>query len=175
MRRSKRQANADFSSGARHAGLWQFADVDLWRRTCGAVLNEVRRVLIVFSKLAVNGAFREPPTIAAAMKSSTRAAAPKATRRTISTFNLQARGYNCAEGSPVPLTLDQLRVTSSSMRTAMIFISRSGALFRTSALAFPSVLVKGNPDAVGLSLCAARGNVRDRRKPASCSSITRVQ
>ena len=61
MRRSKRQANADFSSGARHAGLWQLADVDLWRRTCGAVLNEVRRVLIVLSKLVVNGAFPPMP------------------------------------------------------------------------------------------------------------------
>jgi hypothetical protein len=140
MRRSKRQANADFSSGARHAGLWQFADVDLWRRTCGAVLNEVRRVLIVFSKLAVNGAF--PPM-------------PDYSR----SYEKQYKG----------------RGPQGDVRTAMIFISRSGALFRTSALAFPSVLVKGNPDAVGLSLCAARGNVRDRRKPAPCSSITRVQ
>ena len=52
---------ADFSSGARHAGLWQLADVDLWGHTYRAVLNEVRRVLIVLSKLVINGAFPPVP------------------------------------------------------------------------------------------------------------------
>jgi hypothetical protein len=61
MRSRKREGDADLPGGARHAGLWQLADVDLWRRTCGAVLNEVRRVLIVLSKLVVNGAFTPMP------------------------------------------------------------------------------------------------------------------
>jgi hypothetical protein len=61
MRSRKREGDADLPGGARHAGLWQLADVDLWRRTCGAVLNEVRRVLIVLSKLVVNGAFPPMP------------------------------------------------------------------------------------------------------------------
>jgi len=52
---------ARFGSDSPVNGRASLTPFGLWGRTCGAVLNEVRRVLIVLSKLVVNGAFAPMP------------------------------------------------------------------------------------------------------------------
>ena len=111
----------------------------LWGRTCRTVLNEIRRVLIVLSKLLVNGPFPPVPDYSRSYEKQTpRAAAPKATRRTIGHAHLQDHGVQFRLRVSGSAYAGQLRVTSKSMRTAVIKDQPPlAALFRASALTLP--------------------------------------
>ena len=99
----------------------------LWGRTCRTVLNEIRRVLIVLSKLLVNGPFPQVPDYSRSYEKQCKGRCPQgdqAHHNDTLTYKIAGPRLSPVPNGTIMSMLSgsayagQLRVTSKSMRTA---------------------------------------------------------